>query len=72
MTMNNNIKSKPRQTSHENTGESMDFWKSKSLQELARLQEVQPLADVRVLSGTWPGEKNDGFEEAIEELRKIG
>jgi len=25
--------------------------------------------DVRALFGTWPGEVDDGFEEAIDELR---
>ena len=45
------------------------FWESRTLEELARSQNVQPIEDVRALFGTWPGEKNDGFETAIEELR---
>ena len=27
------------------------------------------MADVRALFGTWPGEEDDGFEQAIDELR---
>ena len=30
------------------------------------------MADVRALFGTWPGEENDGFEAAIDELRHPG
>ena len=46
-----------------------DFWQSPTLEELAQAQNVQPMVDVRLLFGTWPGEQNDGFEEAIDELR---
>ncbi|MEW6606167.1 MAG: hypothetical protein AB1414_01765 [bacterium] len=45
------------------------FWESPTLDELAYSQNVQPLVDVRALFGTWPGEENDGFEAAIDELR---
>jgi len=45
------------------------FWESKTLEELALLQNVKPIEDIRVLFGTWPGEENDEFEEAIERLR---
>ena len=48
---------------------SRDFWESPTLDELAQAQNVRPLVDVRALFGTWPGEMNDGFEEAIDELR---
>ncbi len=48
---------------------SRDFWDSPTLEELALLQNVQPMKDIQVLFGTWPGEKNDGFESAIDELR---
>lgn len=48
---------------------SRDFWESPTLDELAQAQNVRPLADVRAIFGTWPGEMNDGFEEAIDELR---
>jgi len=48
---------------------SRDFWESPTLEELALCQNVKPLDDVRVLFGTWPGEIDDGFEEAIDELR---
>lgn len=48
---------------------SRNFWESPSLDELAFTQNVQPLANVRVLFGTWPGEDNDGFEASIDDLR---
>lgn len=48
---------------------SRDFWESPTLDELAESQNVKPMIDVRTLFGTWPGEKDDGFEEAIDELR---
>ena len=41
------------------------FWESPSLNELAHSQNVQPIADVRSLFGTWPGEEDDGFEAEI-------
>jgi hypothetical protein len=48
---------------------SRSFWESPSLEELALAQDVKPLTDVRSLFGTWPGEADDEFEEAIDELR---
>ena len=45
------------------------FWESPTVEELARLQNISPIEDVSVLYGTWPGEPNDRFEEAIDELR---
>ena len=48
-----------------------DFWTSPTLDELAKAQNVGPL-DTAALRGTWPGEDDDGFEEAIEELRHAG
>ncbi len=45
------------------------FWESPTLEELAHAQNVQPMTDVQVLFGTWPGDEDDGFEEAIDELR---
>lgn len=48
---------------------SRNFWESPSLDELAQAQNVGPMMDIRVLFGTWPGEMDDGFEEAIDELR---
>ncbi len=48
---------------------SRDFWESPTLDELAQAQNVKPMADVRALFGTWPGEVDDGFEDAIDELR---
>ena len=49
--------------------DSSTFWESPTLEELARLQGVQPTTDVSSLFGTWPGEEDDGFEEMIDELR---
>lgn len=48
---------------------SRSFWESPTLEELAEAQSVKQMADVRALFGTWPGEDDDGFEEAIDELR---
>jgi len=48
---------------------SRDFWESPTLAELALSQNVNPMADVRALFGTWPGEVDDGFEAAVDELR---
>ena len=49
--------------------DSYTFWDSPSLEDLADEQCVEPVTDVEVLLGTWPGEKEDGFEAAIDELR---
>ena len=51
---------------------SQSFWKSPTIQELAHSQNVQPMANVRTLFGTWPDEENDGFEAAIDQLRQRG
>lgn len=48
------------------------FRKSRSIEKLAALQGVKPVDDFRVLTGTWPGEIDDGFEEIIRELRQEG
>lgn len=48
-----------------------DFWESPTLEELARRQGVKPMTDVRKLYGTWPGDPDDGFEEAINALRRF-
>ena len=48
----------------------MDFWQSPTIEELAAFQGVNPMSNVRVLFGTWPGEDNDGFEDSIHELRQ--
>ncbi len=49
---------------------SEDFWHSPTIEELANAQEIKPLQDITVLFGTWPGEKNDGFEKEITALRQ--
>ena len=45
------------------------FWDSPTLEELAHAQNVQPMTDVQALLGTWPGDEDDGFEAAADELR---
>ena len=51
---------------------SQNFWESPTLDDLAKSQNVQPMANVRALFGTWPGDKDDGFEADIDELRHSG
>jgi len=48
---------------------SRSFWELTSLDELAQAQNVQPMADVSVLFGTWPGDPGDGFEQEVDDLR---
>ena len=42
------------------------------MDELERLQKVEPIADIEDLFGTWPGDSDDGFEDAIDALRHPG
>ena len=49
-----------------------NFRHSYTLDEPAAMQNVEPIKDVKSLLGGWPGDVNDGFEEAIIELRKNG
>lgn len=60
----------PLEEGREDQATSHDFWKSKTLDELAEAQQVHPIEDVQTLFGTWPGEIDDGFEEAINTLRQ--
>lgn len=55
--------STPDQNSHS------DFWRHRTLSELAEAQGVGPVEDVRIFYGMWPGEPDDGFEALIEEHR---
>ena len=48
---------------------AFSFWESLTLEELAELQNVRPIEDIRNLFGTWPGDVDDGFEEDINRLR---
>jgi len=48
---------------------SRSFWESPDLDELALAQNVGPMTDVKALFGTWPGEIEDGFEKAVDDLR---
>jgi len=45
------------------------FWETPTIEELALAQNVKPMTDIGALFGTWPGETDDGFEAAIDELR---
>ena len=45
------------------------FWASLTMEELARAQNVRPMTEVQALFGTWPGDEDDGFEAAVDELR---
>jgi hypothetical protein len=47
-----------------------DFWQALSFEELAAAQGVGPLTNIDALAGTWPGDVNDGFEEAVHKLRQ--
>lgn len=48
---------------------SQSFWDAPTLENLAQSQDVRPMTDLQALVGTWPGEVDDGFEEAIDDLR---
>lgn len=48
---------------------SRNFWESPTLDELAQAQNLRPMADVRALFGTWPGDMGDGFEQDVDDLR---
>lgn len=48
---------------------SRSFWETPTLDELAQAQNVRPMADVRALFGTWPGEIGDDFEQEVDDLR---
>lgn len=51
---------------------SGNFRRAMSIEELAAAQGVGPLTDIDALIGTWPGDVNDGFEEAVRRLRQPG
>lgn len=50
---------------------SRNFWESPTLDELAQAQNLRPMADVRALFGTWPGDMGDGFEQGVDDLRHL-
>lgn len=47
-----------------------DFWQAMSFEELAASQDVKPLTHIDALAGTWPGDVDDDFEDAIHKLRQ--
>ncbi len=47
-----------------------DSQTSKSLDELANAQGVNPLFDITKLFGKWSGKSDDGFEEMIHKYRQ--
>ncbi|MDP8238564.1 MAG: hypothetical protein P9X24_05710 [Candidatus Hatepunaea meridiana] len=48
----------------------LDDQHSPTIEELAETQGVSVMSDVEALFGTWPGENDDGFEDAIHKLRQ--
>lgn len=51
--------------------DAQSFWRLRHLEELAEAQSVCPMENVEALYGTWPGTDDDGFEEAVDELRRV-
>ena len=51
---------------------SQSFLESPSLEELAEAQGVKPMKDASDIIGTWPGEVDDGFEGAVDDLHYSG
>lgn len=49
-----------------------DFWQAMSFEELAASQDVKPFTHIAALAGTWPGDMDDDFEDAIHKLRLSG
>ncbi len=49
--------------------ETHNFWASMSLEQLAKIQGVSNVDQLKNLYGTWPGSKDDGFEDFVKELR---
>ena len=45
------------------------FCTSLELEDLARIQGVVAMKDIRALFGTWPGEPDDDFAALIDDLR---
>jgi hypothetical protein len=43
-----------------------------TFEEIAELQGVRPIEDPNELVGGWPGEVDDGFEEAVRAWRRQG
>jgi hypothetical protein len=56
---------------HGVSADVLGFWSSRTIEELAEQQGVKPVADIRLLYGTWPGDPNDDFENFVNELRTI-
>ena len=50
---------------------AQSFWRPPDLEELAKSQSVCVMEDVEALYRTWPGEDDDGFEQAVDELRRV-
>ena len=45
--------------------------RSPGLEELAESQSVSVMEDVEALYRTWPGDDDDGFEQSVDELRRV-
>ncbi len=53
------------------SGGDAGFWHSLTFEELARAQGVQPVQRLEDIMGGWPeDEREDGFEEAINAMRR--
>jgi hypothetical protein len=40
------------------------------IEKLVRQQGIEPFTDPSTLVGRWPGDRDDGFEELIDRLRR--
>ncbi len=48
-----------------------DFWSGRTLEELARMQNVRPVERLEEIIGGWPAEElQDGFEEELARWRQ--
>jgi len=48
---------------------AFSFWYPKTIEELAKQQDVKPVDNIEQLYGSWPGDCGDNFEGFIDELR---
>jgi hypothetical protein len=52
-----------------NTTNVFNFWDSKTIEELAKQQGVEPVSNISSLYSAWPDNLFDGFEGFINEER---
>jgi len=59
------------QSLHRNYPQTVDFWESKTLEQLIQAQQTQPITDIADLAGSWPEEESvDDFIEYIYQQRR--